>query len=84
MQSEIEQFTKIYFKSKKQLTFREQETLYSIIQPSVDRYIGLEETKQDEFKKALRTWCNIYSYLSQILPFGDVEFEKFYAFAKLL
>jgi type I restriction enzyme R subunit len=83
-QSEIEQFTQIYFKSKKQLTFREQEKLYAVIQPSVDRYKGLEEDKQDEFKKGLRTWCNIYSYLSQIVPFGDAEFEKFYAFAKLL
>jgi len=83
-ESEIEQFTLVYFKSKKQLTFRNQEKLYSIIQPSVDRYKGLEEEKQDEFKKGLRTWCNIYSYLSQILPFGDAEFEKFYAFSKLL
>ena len=83
-QSEIDQFTQIYFKSKKQLTFRDQEKLYSIIQPSVDRYVGLEEEKQDEFKKGLRTWCNIYSYLSQILPFSDAEFEKFYAFARLL
>jgi type I restriction enzyme R subunit len=83
-ESEIEQFTQIYFKSKKQLTFREQKKLYAVIQPSVDRYKGLEEDKQDEFKKGLRIWCNIYSYLSQIVPFGDAEFEKFYAFIKLL
>lgn len=83
-QSEIDQFAKVFFKSKQQLTYKDQDKLYAILQPAVDRYNGLEEEKQDEFKKSLRTWCNIYSYLSQILPFADVEFEKFYAYSKLL
>jgi type I restriction enzyme R subunit len=43
-----------------------------------------DKTEQDEFKKGLRTWTHIYSYLSQIIPFQDIELEKFFAYAKLL
>jgi len=55
-----------------------------VIDPAVDRFKALEEGDQDEFKKGLRTWTSIYSYLSQIIPFQDVELEKFYAYGRLL
>jgi len=59
--------------------------LYAFTDHAVDRFKGIkEEEKQDEFKKGLRSWTNLYAFLSQIMPFIDVEFEKFYAYAKLL
>ncbi|MEI6821460.1 MAG: DEAD/DEAH box helicase family protein [Bacteroidota bacterium] len=84
-QSEIEAFANIYFKPYKLLKVKDQSALYAIISPAVDRYKSIEkEEEQDEFKKGLRTWCNLYSFLSQIMPFSDSDFEKFYAYAKLL
>ena len=32
----------------------------------------------------LRTWTNLYAFLAQIMPFIYFDFEKFYAYAKLL
>ena len=63
---------------------REQGKLNAFIDPAVDRYKALTEDVQEEFKKGLRTWTNIYSYLSQILPFQDVVLEKFFAYGRLL
>jgi type I restriction enzyme R subunit len=84
-QSEIEAFARVYFKPSHILTARDQAALYSFIDPAVDRYKAIErEEEQDEFKKGLRTWCNLYSYLAQIMPFSDSDLEKFYAYAKLL
>jgi len=45
--------------------------------------MGTEDEK-DEFKKSLRTWTNLYAFLAQIMPFTEPDFEKFYAYAKLL
>jgi type I restriction enzyme R subunit len=70
--------------SKNMLNPKEQGKLNAFIDPAVDRYKALNEIDQDEFKKGLRTWTNIYSYLSQILPFQDVELEKFFAYGRLL
>lgn len=85
-QSEIESFARIYFKPNQSLHISVlQPKLNAYIDPAVDRYKAMEtEEEQDEFKKGLRTWCNLYSFLSQIMPFSDSNFEKFYAYAKLL
>lgn len=83
-QSEIDAFARVYFMSKNMLNPKEQGKLNAFIDPAVDRFKALEGGDQDEFKKGLRTWTNIYSYLSQIIPFQDVELEKFYAYGRLL
>ena len=84
-QSEIEAFANIYFRPTGKLTTNDQARLYSFIDPAIDRYKAIEtEDEKDEFKKSLRTWTNLYAFLSQIMPFVEPEFEKFYAYAKLL
>ena len=83
---EIEAFANVYFDPQTKLNnAKQQKHLYAFTDPAVDRYKGIsEEEKQDEFKKGLRSWTNLYAFLSQIMPFVDSEFEKFYAYAKLL
>lgn len=83
---EIEDFAQVYFNPATKLNNpTQQKYLYSFTDPAVDRFKAIAELeKQDEFKKGLRAWTNLYSFLSQIMPFIDSEFEKFYAYAKLL
>lgn len=85
-QEEIDEFANVYFHPKTNLNnAKNQKYLYSFTDPSVERFKELEtEEKQDEFKKSIRSWTNLYSFLAQIMPFVEAEFEKFYAFAKLL
>lgn len=85
-QEEIDEFANVYFNPNTNLNnAKNQKYLYSFTDPSVERFKELEtEEKQDEFKKSIRSWTNLYSFLAQIMPFVDAEFEKFYAFAKLL
>ncbi len=84
-QSEIDAFANIYFKPSGRLTTKDQSQLYAYIDPAIDRFKAIEtEEEKDEFKKSLRTWTNLYSFLAQIMPFKEPEFEKFYAYAKLL
>ena len=85
-ESEIDEFANVYFNPETKLNNpKQQKYLYSFTDPAVDRYKEIEkEEKQDEFKKGLRTWTNLYAFLAQIMPFVYPEFEKFYAYAKLL
>lgn len=85
-QRDVDNFANIYFNPATKLNqVKFQKQLCAYLDPSVDRYRAIEdESKRDEFKKGLRTWTNLYSFLSQIMPFVDLESEKFYAFAKLL
>lgn len=83
---EIDEFANIYFDPATKLNnAKQQKLLYAITDSAVDRFKCIkEEEKQDEFKKGLRSWTNLYAFLSQIMPFIDAEFEKFYAYSKLL
>lgn len=85
-ETEIEAFANVYFNPETKLNNpKQQRYLYSFTDPAVDRFKEIEEEeKQDEFKKGLRTWTNLYAFLAQIMPFVDPDFERFYAYAKLL
>ncbi len=85
-EKEIEDFANVYFDPETKLNNpKQQKYLYSFTDPAVDRFKEIsEEEKQDEFKKGLRTWTNLYAFLAQIMPFIDADLEKFYAYAKLL
>ena len=83
--SEIDALAKVYFNPTTLMNPRTQSQLYSFIDPAVDRYKAIEtDDEKEEFKKSLRTWTNLYTFLAQIMPFCEPEFEKFYAYAKLL
>ena len=85
LQSEIDALANVYFNPTTRMNVRTQSKLYRYIDPAVDRYNALEnESEKEEFKKSLRTWTNLYSFLAQIMPFREPDFEKFYAYAKLL
>lgn len=85
-QEEIDGFANVYFNPDTNLNrAKHQKYLYSFTDPAVERYKEVEtEEKQDEFKKSIRSWTNLYSFLAQIMPFIDTDLEKFYAYAKLL
>lgn len=84
-ESDIDGFANVYFDPNIRMEqAKNQRVLYSFTDGAIDRFRNLEEERRDEFKKSLRSWTNLYAFLAQIMPFVDVDFEKFYAYAKLL
>lgn len=85
-ENEVNAFANVYFNPITKINnAKEQKYLYSFTDPAIERFKEIkEEDKKDEFKKGLRSWTNLYAFLSQIMPFTDQDFEKFYAYAKLL
>lgn len=93
-QSEIDNFCNVFFKSAKLLSANEQRKLDAYIDPAVERYKVLpEETQQgdvvydisqENFKHTLQTFTRTYSFLTQIMPFTDVDLEKLYTYGRFL
>ena len=77
-QSDIESFVKAW---KKGIS---QPVLHNILSPIVDEFRQKSKKEQIEFKKTLRRYQNIYSFLSQLIPFSDINLEKMYIFNKFL
>lgn len=83
-QSEVDGFARVFYRPGN-TSLKDQGKLYGFIDPAVDRYkdIDKEET-QDEFKGSLTSFVRMYSFLSQIMPFQDVELEKLYSYGRFL
>ena len=56
-----------------------------MIDPAVDRFIHLPSDEQKEdFKHALTSFVRLYSFLTQIMPFYDIQLEKLYTYSRFL
>lgn len=82
-QSEIDAFAKVFYKTGSTST-KDQSKLYAYIDPAIDRFRLTTEEQQDEFKQAMTSFVRLYSFLSQIMPFQDVDLEKLYAYGRFL
>lgn len=94
-QSEVDNFCNVFFKSAKTLSVSEQKKLNAHIDPAVERFkqLPLEssndgalntEITQENFKHALQSFTRTYSFLTQIMPFSDVDLEKFFTYGRFL
>ncbi len=55
-----------------------------ILDHAVERYRGLDEDEQDQFKGQLASFRNLYAFLAQIIPYQDSGLEKLYSYARFL
>lgn len=56
----------------------------SIIDKCVERYKELEFEEQIDFKSSAKTFVRTYNFLSSILPYGSIEWEKLSIFLSFL
>ncbi|GHA25528.1 type I restriction endonuclease subunit R [Salinimicrobium marinum] len=94
--TEVNNFCNIFYKSSATLSKGEQKKLNGFIDPAVERYKRLpdgsgellnnltNQISQDDFKNALQSFTRLYSFLTQIMPFSDVELEKLYTYGRFL
>ena len=82
--AEVEEFCKVFYKSKRNQTATEHATMNACIDPAVGRFNELEEEKREIFRKQLAAFRNLYVFMSQIIPFQDSDLEKLYSYIRLL
>jgi len=74
-QQELDAFADVFFKEGDN-----KQKLQPILDTVSERFAALEEDAQLEYRKATNDFIKIYRFLSQIITFKDVEWEKIYAF----
>jgi len=82
--SEVEAFAKVFYKPKERQTVRDQAKMNACLDPAVNRFDGLERETQEEFRKTLVAYRNLYAFLSQVIPFQDADLEKLYTYVRFL
>ena len=77
---QVEKFCAIFFDKD-----REEGKLHPVLDEVVDNWNILEDDEQKEdFRLKVSSYTRLYSYLSQIIKFKDIELEKNYIFYRYL
>ena len=58
--------------------------VHALLDPAVERFAALSEEDRLACKDALNRFVRIYSFLSQIVGFGDVSLERDYTYCRAL
>ena len=82
--AEVEEFAKVFYKPVVNQTSADHKKMNACIDPAVSRFKKLDEKKQEEFRKVLVAYRNLYAFMSQIIPFTDSDLEKLYAYIRFL
>jgi len=82
--AEVEEFCKVFYKPRQNQTPADHARMNACIDPAVNRYNGLEEDVREEFRETLVAFRNLYSFMSQVIPFQDSDLEKLYSYVRFL
>lgn len=81
---DIDGFNEVYYSNIQTLNVSDQKKLNAFVDPAVERYKEKEEEVQDDFKNAVVSFVRLYSFLSQIMPFYDIDLEKLFTYLRFL
>jgi type I restriction enzyme, R subunit len=84
----VESVARVFFTGKEARTQAEEARLQGRLHPYLDaavrRFGDLDAAEQEEFRGQLVAYRNLYSFLSQVIPYQDSDLEKLYVFVRFL
>ncbi len=77
---EIEEFCKVFYTER-----TTDEKLQPYLNSAVEKWINIEsEDQREEFRSLINSFCRLYSYITQVVDFQDMELEKLFIYLKYL
>lgn len=86
-EEEIAEFCRIYFKPKKRQNASDHKDMNAALSKPVLRFTELlseEEEAAELLRGKIQSFRNLYSFLSQVIPYQDSDLEKLYIFLRHL
>jgi type I restriction enzyme R subunit len=81
---EVTEFVNVWYSKRKDPTAGDHKRMNAILDKAVERYNDLKDEDQELFKKQLTSFCNLYAFLSQVIPYQDSDLEKQYTYLRFL
>jgi len=82
---DVEAFALVFYRPPAQQKAADHQAMEALLQPAVARYAALpDEDARREFRSRLGAYVRLYAFLSQVLPYNDLELEKLYTYARFL
>ena len=81
---DVNEFAAVWFKPVRDPTGQDHKLINAVLDRCSERFKKAEEKVREEFRGQVTAFCNLYSFLSQIMPYFDEELERLYAFLRNL
>jgi type I restriction enzyme R subunit len=82
---EVNAFAQVFYKPVEHQSAADHAAMQRHLQPAVDRFKEIsDEEKRMEFRDKLGGYVQIYSFLSQIIPYADPDLEMLYSYGRYL
>jgi type I restriction enzyme R subunit len=84
---ELDRFCAVYFKPKHRQSAADHQAMNAALDPSVMRFATLQKRSEEEaelWRGKHQSFCNLYGFLSQVIPYQDSDLEKLYVFLRHL
>jgi len=82
--AEVNEWCEIWFRNRMAPTGGEHKRLNGLLDLAVERFKELVEQDGILFKSQLISFKNLYSFVSQVIPYQDSDHEKLYTYARFL
>lgn len=81
---DVTDFAAVWFKAIRDPSGQDHKQMNAVLDRCVARFKERDEVAQEAFRGVLTAFRNLYGFLTQILPYFDVELERLYAFVRNL
>jgi type I restriction enzyme R subunit len=87
LQAEVAEFSSIFFAPKRRQSPGDHKSMNSLLDQAVARFSRLQNSEEDEaelLRGKLQAFRNLYSFLSQVIPYQDSDLEKLFTYIRHL
>lgn len=87
LQTEIEEFSRIFFAPKRRQSPGDHKAMNALLDQASARFKQLQDTEEEEaelWRGKLQAFRNLYSFLSQVIPYQDSDLEKLFTYLRHL
>ncbi len=87
LQTEVDEFSHIFFAPKRRQSPTDHKNMNAILDQAVARFIDLQNDEEEEaelWRGKVQALRNLYSFLSQVIPYQDSDLEKLFTYLRHL
>lgn len=87
LQTEVDEFARVFFAPKRRQSPSDHKAMNAIIDQAVARFAHLQRTEEEEaelWRGKIQAFRNLYSFLSQVIPYQDSDLEKLFTYLRHL
>ncbi|MDH0629545.1 DEAD/DEAH box helicase family protein [Pseudomonas mosselii] len=87
LQGEVADFTCVFFAPKLRQSPSDHKTINAILDRAVTRFVQFQASEEEEaelWRGKLQAFRNLYSFLSQVIPYQDSDLEKLFTYLRHL